>query len=298
MPDRKPCVGFIGLGLMGSAMVERMQDLKYPMNVLANRSRPHVDAAIARGAQEFFNGRELAAASELIMLCMDNSKSVESRMLGPEGVISGLKGNELVIDFGTSLPGSTLEIAALVKQAGASYIDAPLGRMPKHARIGKLNIMAGGSEADFNKAKLVFEDLGENIFHIGPVGTGHTLKLINNFYAMTCVTAMSEAFAMADKAGLSRQVLYDVMSAGSLRSEIMDLVKAHAVDREASIAFSIENGRKDISYYVEMAHSLGQDSAIAQGTKSSLDSAIAAGRGNDLMAEMVDFFARDTKVLS
>lgn len=103
----KPAIGFIGLGLMGSAMVERLQSVGYPVEVLANRSRANVDAAISRGATEAGTARELAAASDIVMLCVDTSASVEARMLGEDGVIAGLKSGATVIDFGTSLPGST-----------------------------------------------------------------------------------------------------------------------------------------------------------------------------------------------
>ena len=101
----KPTIGFIGLGLMGAAMVGRLQDQGYSLTVMANRSRPNVDAAVARGASEVSTARDVAAASDVVMLCMDTSASVEGRMRGPDGVISGLKPGATVVDFGTSLPG-------------------------------------------------------------------------------------------------------------------------------------------------------------------------------------------------
>ena len=130
-----------------------------------------------------------------------------------------------------------------------------MGRTPSHAREGKLNLMVGSSDADFDRAKPLFADLAENIFHVGPVGSGQTLKLINNFYAMTTALAMSEAFVMADVAGLSRQALYDVLAAGPNRSGMMDFIKAHAIDGENQLAFSIGNATKDIAYYARMAQS-------------------------------------------
>lgn len=216
--QQKSSIGFVGLGLMGSAMVKRLQSLGYAMTVMANRNRANVDAAVADGAAEAKTARELAEQSDVVMLCMDTSASVEARMFGETGIIAGLRSGTLVIDFGTSLPDSTIRIGEAVAATGASYMDAPLGRTPSHAVEGKLNIMAAGSHEAFVCAEPIFRDLGENVFHVGPLGAGHTLKLINNFFAMTTACAMSEAFAMADKAGIDRQILYGVMSAGPLKS--------------------------------------------------------------------------------
>lgn len=287
----KPVIGFIGLGLMGSAMVNRLIDLEYPMHVIANRSRTNIDAAVARGATEHANARELAAASEVIMLCMDTSASVESRVYGDDGILAGVKPGTLVIDFGTSLPGSTKQIGADMVAKDVAFMDAPLGRTPSHAVDGLLNIMSAGNAADFKRAKPIFDDLGENVFHVGPLGAGHTLKLINNFYAMTTAMAMCEAFAMADLADLPRQQLYDVMSAGPLKSGMMDFMKAFAVDGDPnSLAFTIANARKDIGYYSQMADDLGVPSQMSPGTKNTLGVAKATGYGDKMVPEMVTYF--------
>ncbi len=288
----KPAIGFIGLGLMGSAMCQRLLDLGYPLTVIANRSRANVDKAVARGAHEATTARDVAAASDIIMLCMDTSASVEARMNGPEGVIAGLKPGAVVIDFGTSLPGSTRRLGELVAAAGGTMLDAPLGRTPSHALEGKLNIMGSGEEAAFARVKPVLADLGENVFHLGELGAGHTIKLINNFFAMTTANAMSEAFAMADVAGIEREKLYNVMSAGPLRSGMMDFIKAYAVDGKPDVlAFSIRNARKDVGYYVAMAEEAGAPSLISPATRQALNLALAAGFGDKMVPQLVDFYS-------
>jgi len=292
MTETKPRIGFIGLGLMGSAMVGRLQSLGYPMTVIANRSRAAVDAAVARGAVEVKTARELAAASEIVMFCVDTSASVEARAYGPDGVIEGISRGALAIDFGTSLPDSTKAIGAALARKGAAYMDAPLGRTPAHAVDGLLNVMAAGSAEDYARAEPVLHDLGENVFHVGPLGAGHTLKLINNFFAMTTACAMSEAFAMADQAGLPRDRLYEVMSAGPLKSGMMDFIKANAVDGKPDVlAFSIANARKDVGYYSTMADDLGVTSLMSPAAKQALGLAKAEGWGGRMVPEMVDYMA-------
>ena len=289
----KPSIGFIGLGLMGGAMVSRLLDLGYDLNVLGNRDRTYIDVAIARGAKEAENARSLAQASDIVMLCMGTSDHVEARMRGDDGVISGLRRGATVIDFGTSLPGSSRALAEEVASAGGSFLDAPLGRTPSHAKDGQLNIMTSGDKEAFAAVKSVLNDLGENVFHLGDVGSGHTIKLINNFFGMTVANAMAEAFAMADVQGVDRKQVYDVMAAGPLHSGMMDFVKAYGVDKDPSmLAFAIKNASKDVGYYSQMAKDAGVSSIMATGPVSALSAATEAGQGDEMVSQMVDFYVK------
>ncbi len=288
-----PKIGFIGLGLMGSAMVGRLQDKGYDVTVLGNVNRTGVEAALARGGAEAANAREVAEASDIIMLCMGTSDQVEGRMHGDDGVIAGLSAGKVVIDFGTSLPASTIALGEDVAAKGATMMDAPLGRTPAHAKDGLLNIMAAGDKGVYEQVKPVLEDLGENVFHLGALGAGHTIKLMNNFYAMTSANAMSEAFAVCDLMGIERQALYDVLSAGPNGSGMMDFIKAYAVDgNPEQLAFSVRNARKDVGYYEQMLQSLGRDSLMARGAMAATGRAVDDGHGDDLVPQMVDNFSR------
>lgn len=227
---------------MGFAIVSRLQDLDYQVAVCTNKSRPNIEAAIALGSHEVETAYALAQTSDSILLCMDKSASKEARMRGPDGVISGLRKGAIVIDFRTSLPANTRVLGQELAAAGGYYLDAPLGPTPQHGRTGHLNIMAAGDSGAFEKAQPLFKNLAENVFHLGNLGDGHSIKLINNFFGMTVANAMAEAFAMADELGLDRDKLYSAMSAGPLHSGIMDFVKAYAVKKDPNqLAFSIKN---------------------------------------------------------
>ena len=289
----KPSIGFIGLGLMGGAMVGRLQDEGYSLTVLGNRDRTHLDAALSRGATEAANAKEVAEASDIVMLCMGTSDHVESRMRGADGVITGLRAGAVVIDFGTSLPGSSRTLATEVASAGGTFLDAPLGRTPAHAKDGLLNIMASGDKAAFDKVEPVLQDLGENVFHLGEIGSGHTIKLINNFFGMTVANAMAEAFAMADVAGVDRGQLYDVMAAGPLHSGMMDFVKAYGVDKDPTkLEFAIKNAAKDVGYYARMASDAGVSSVMSKGTLAALEDARDTGQADDMVSQIVDYYAK------
>ncbi len=292
----KQTIGFIGLGLMGGAMAGRLQDLGYDLTVLGNRDRTYLDAAIERGAKEATNAKAVAEASDILMLCMGTSDHVESRMRGADGVIAGLRKGATVVDFGTSLPASSRALAAEVAEAGGRFLDAPLGRTPSHAADGLLNIMASGDKAAFDAVEPVLKDLGENVFHLGDVGSGHTIKLINNFFGMTVANAMAEAFAMADGAGVDRQELYNVMAAGPLHSGMMDFVKAYGVDGDPSmLAFAIKNAAKDLGYYDRMARDAGTESIMVKAPLGALEAARDSGQADDMVSQMVDFYAKKFK---
>jgi 2-hydroxy-3-oxopropionate reductase len=281
----KPAIGFIGLGLMGRAMAECLQNAGYAVTGLANHDRAGIEGVIARGGAEAATARELTEKSDIVMICVATSEQVESRVFGDDGVLAGVKTGQIVIDFGTSLPASTLRIGAALAEKGARYLDAPLGRTPAHAKDGLLNIMCAGDRGAYDKVKPVLDVLGENVFHLGKLGNGHTIKLINNYFAMTTACAMSEAFAMADAAGIEKQALYDVMAAGPNHSGMMGFIKNYATDGKIDLAFSVSNGAKDVGYYRTMAEDLGKFSRMSGAAADILREVCEAGDGDIMVPQ-------------
>ena len=286
-------IGFVGLGLMGSAMVGRLQDCNYQLTVLGNKDRTGLDQALTRGALEAASGLDLAKQSDVIMLCMGTSDQVEERILGEQGIISGLSSGKIIIDFGTSLPSSTKEISSKIADTGAVILDAPLGRTPHHAKDGLLNIMASGDKDAFDAVRTILENLGENVFYLGDLGTGHTIKLMNNFFGMTIANAMAEVFAVADAAGVSRETVYKVISAGPLHSSMMDFISAFGLEGDKSkLEFAIKNAFKDVSYYRLMTQNLGINSIMSESASKALSQANDDGYSNAMVCEMIDFFKK------
>lgn len=285
-------VGFIGLGLMGRAMVECLQKADYDVIVLGNRDRTGIEAALARGATEAANAREVAEASDVVMICVGTSDHVEANVYGGDGILAGVKSGQVVIDFGTSLPASTLKIGADMDAKGATYLDAPIGRTPAHAVDGLLNLMCSGDKAAFDRVKPVLDVMGENVFHLGKLGSGHTIKLINNYFGMTTACAMSEAFATADAAGIDRQQLFEVMAAGPLRSGMMEFVRNYAVDGDQNLAFSIANASKDVGYYRQMTQDMNLNSKMSACAGDALKAATEGGDGDKMVSQMVDWMSK------
>ena len=284
-----PVIGFIGLSLMGGNMVENLQNKNFKPIVM-DLNKEIVASVVARGGSEASTAAELAAACDIVMLCLTTSTVVEKVMYGEDGILVGIKEGAVVIDFGTSIPASTRKIGADLAKKGAGMVDAALGRTPAHALDGLLNIMAAGDQSTFDKVKPILEMQGENIFYMGALGAGHTTKLINNFMGMTSVCAMSQAFAVAESAGVDRQQLFDIMSTGPSTSPFMKFCKNYAVDGVSDLGFSIANANKDLAYFLEMVAGLGTRSQIAEGTSANLQAAFDAGMGNDNVPEVFDYF--------
>lgn len=287
----KPTIGFIGLGLMGSNMVECLQKNGFELTIMSRNDEVR-DAAVARGATVASSPKDLAAASDIVMLCVTTSDVVESLIYGDDGILAGIKEGAVLIDYGTSIPASTQKIGADLKAVGAGMIDAPLGRTPAHATDGLLNIMAAGDKETFDKVKPVLDVQGENVFYLGALGAGHTTKLINNFMGMTTACTMSQAFAVADRAGIDRQQLFDIMSAGPSNSPFMQFCKNYAVDGVSDLGFSIANANKDLNYFVQMVEDMGTRAAIAEGTSDNLQAATDAGMGDANVPEIFDYFLK------
>jgi len=286
----KPTIGFIGLGLMGGNMVENLQKRGFEVIVM-DLNQEAVDRVLARGnATQAKTPKELAEKSDIVQFCLTTSAVVEKIVYGEDGVLAGIKEGSVLIDFGTSIPASTQKIGADLAKKGVGMIDAPLGRTPAHAKDGLLNIMAAGDKATFDKYESMLKEQGENVFYLGKLGSGHVTKLINNFMGMTTVTAMSQAFAAAKLAGVDRQQLYDIMSAGPSNSPFMKFCKNYAVDGVSDLGFSINNANKDLGYFAQMVSDLGSQSLVAEATSKSLQAAVDAGLGEGNVPEIFDYF--------
>ena len=288
----KPVIGFIGLGLMGGNMVENLQKRGFEVIVM-DLNQDAVDTVLARGnATQASSPKELAEKADIVQFCLTTSAVVEKIVYGENGVLEGIKEGSVLIDFGTSIPASTKKIGADLAKKGVGMIDAPLGRTPAHAKDGLLNIMAAGDKATFDKYESMLKEQGENVFYLGALGAGHTTKLINNFMGMTTVTAMSQAFAAAELAGVDRQQLYDIMSAGPSNSPFMKFCKNYAVDGNSDLGFSINNANKDLGYFAQMVSDLGSVSLVAEATSKSLQAAVDAGMGDGNVPEIFDYFVK------
>ena len=282
MAQNKERVGFIGLGAMGVGMAANVAKAGYPLTIMGNRRREPVERLVAMGATEASTPAELCAQSDVVILCVTTSDVVEETVMGENGLLAGMQQPFLLIDCGTSQPESTLKLGKLLQSKGCSMMDVPLGKSAEAAESGTLNMMAGGSEEDFNRAKPLLETMSENLFHVGALGVGHKLKLINNGYSMSVACLVAEAVNTAEKAGVDLKLLHQVMGAGPNRSDFFDWMMHGAITGdESKLAFSLANGFKDVGYYNSMVEAVGAKSNIPSQAFNMLETVVSDGNGDD-----------------
>jgi 3-hydroxyisobutyrate dehydrogenase-like beta-hydroxyacid dehydrogenase len=280
-------IGFIGLGMMGHGMAKHLLAKGYPLTFKAHRNRSNLADLLAAGAREVPTLAEVSKASDIVFICVTGSPQVEAVMSG--GLLEAGTRGQLIVDCSTAEPDSTARLRSACAERGVTFIDAPLARTPKEAEEGRLNTMVGADDADFARLAPVMKAFCENVIHVGPPGTGHVLKLINNFLALSIATSTAEAFAAAGKAGLPLVKLVEVISAGGVNSGVFRMIAEGAARGDfTGMKFSIANGRKDMSYYTHMAESLGVASFIGEAVHQSLVQAAALGFGPRFIPSLIE----------
>lgn len=281
-------VGFIGLGAMGVGMAANVRAAGYPLTVMGHTRREPVERLLGIGATEVKTPAELRSQCDVVILCVTTSDAVEEIVNGADGLLSTGDNPFLLIDCGTSRPDSTLALGATLAKVGCSMMDVPLGKSVAAAESGTLNMMAGGSEADFNRAKALLETMSENLFHVGELGIGHRIKLINNGYSMAVACLAAEAMATARAGGVDLKLVRDVMAAGPNRSDFFDWMMMAAVEGdESKLSFALKNGHKDMGYFNAMADEVGVDATLPKAAHARLSAAIEAGHGEEFVPALM-----------
>lgn len=283
-------VGFIGIGMMGHGMVKNLLGKGYPVAFKANRNRSNLEDLLAAGAREMASPADVGRVADLVFICVPGSPQVEEIVYGAGGLMEAARPGLMVVDTSTSEPSSTARIRGDLAAKGASLVDAPLARTPKEAEEGRLNTMVGATPQDFRELEPVLRAYCENVFHVGPPGSGHVLKLVNNMLAMTVACATAEAFAVAAKAGLDLAKAYDVISAGGVNSGVFQMMTAKPVKEGdlTSFKFGIANAQKDLGYYSRLAAALPVPSPIGAATYQSLVRAAAMGHAGKLVTSLLE----------
>lgn len=292
----RPTIGFIGVGLMGHGMAKNILTKGYPLVVLGHRNREPVEHLKSLGAREATTPRELAAQCDIVHLCVTGSPQVEALLRGQngdgQGVIASARQGLIVIDCSTSNPVSTLALGEELQAAGMTLVDAPLSRTPKEAEAGTLDTMVGADPDTFARIRPVIECWATTINHLGPLGLGHKMKLVNNFVAMGYAALYSEALAIARRSGLTIGQFHAVIGSGRMRCGFYDTFMKWSVDHDPNAhQFTIANAHKDMRYMAAMANEAGAVNTLQAGVKNSFAAMEAAGLGQRHVPMLADFVA-------
>ena len=292
MSGSKATVGFIGVGMMGAGIAKNLLAKGHPLVILGHRKREPVERLRALGAEEAASPRELAARCEIVHLCVTGSPQVEASVRGEQGLLAGARPGLVIVDCSTSNPVSTLALAAECEARGVHFVDAPLSRTPKEAEAGSLDTMVGAAPEVFARIEPVLRCWAGHVVHLGPVGLGHKMKLVNNFVAMGYAALFAEALAIARKAGLSLQQFHAVIGAGRMRSPFYDtFMQWSLAGDENAHRFTIANAHKDMRYLAAMAGELGVVNPLQAAVKNSFAAMEASGQGERYVPMLADFVA-------
>lgn len=289
----KPVIGFIGLGFMGHGLAKNILLGGYELWVRGNRNRTPVDSLVSKGAHEASSIAEVVEKCDVIHFCLPNSALVEGLIRGPGGILENAKEGLIIIDTTTALPDSTVALADELAAKGMKLVDAPLGRTPKEAEDGTVDAMVGGEPETVATVKPIIDCWAGTIKHIGPIGSGHRMKLVMNFLAMSYGALYAEALSMSAKSGIAPQTFQEVIGPSRMGSGFFETFMQGAVGRDPNAhKFSLANAMKDISYAHQMATDARVMGLMSAAAKQYYTYANAHGGAEQTIPQLADFAAQ------
>lgn len=287
----KDKIGFIGLGAMGAGMASNLLTKGWSVGVLPHRKRETIEKLKVLGANEVATAKELAEQSDVVLLCVTGSEQVQEIISGKDGIAAARK-PLLLIDCSTSNPAVTIRLAEELTSIGIDLVDAPLARTPKEAAEGKLDVMVGGKADAVERARPILEAFSTRIIATGGVGTGHTMKLLNNFVSMGYSAIYSEALMLAAKAGLTPQVFDSVLRGSRMDCGFYQAFFDFVLNRnENAQRFAMVNALKDMSYLASFAQSVQAANPVGATVRNSFAAAVASGKGEAFVPALSDVVA-------
>jgi len=290
-------VGFVGTGAMGRPMVANLVKKGYAV-VAYDRAPAALEGAARVGARPAGSAAEAAARAELVITMLPSSSHVEAAYLGPGGILEGLGAGRLCVDMSTIEPAVSRRVAAALAARGARFLDAPVSGGVAGAEAGTLAIMVGGDARDLEEARPVLAALGSSIIHVGPVGSGEVAKLCNNLIAGVAAVAVSEAFRIAQAAGVDPAVLTEVIRRSSGQTWVMEhmhpvpgLVPKAPSSRGYAPGFTTDLMAKDLGLVVNAARELRVPVFVAPVAQQVLRLASSHGLGGKDFTAVYEFLA-------
>lgn len=279
-------VGFIGLGVMGAPMALNILKGGHKLTVF-DLNKAAVATLIAAGATAAASPREVGAASEIVVTMLPEPQHVESVVLGENGVASGLRAGGIVIDMSTIDPRTSQHVGKELVKLGFHMVDSPVGKTSEHAATGTLTLMLGGEADVIARAMPVLSCMGNEMYNCGGPGMGHAMKITNNLLATTIMIANTEALAIGIKAGLTLELMLEVMKTTmAWNAQLGIAMPKKAFRGDDSPGFMVKLACKDVRLAVELAGKQGFQALVGAGAQKTMEQAMEKG-----------FADRDTAVL-
>ncbi len=273
-------VGYAGVGLMGHGAAKNILLKGFPLTVLAHRNRAPIEDLVAKGAAEAPSASALAAACDVMFLCLPGVAAVEEVILGPHGCLDALRPGMIIADKSTGDPDFTRRLGAILAERGVTLLDAPIGRTPKEAEEGRLSTLVGGDPASIARIRPVISAYADTIIEAGPLGAALMVKIVNNFISFTNAVVISETFAAASKMGVPFAPLCAMIEAGGSNSTMFQWIKPWILAGDDSRGRGrLVNGVGVLDGYRQLAAAAGAPMDMAETARAVLQRVLDAGHG-------------------
>jgi 2-hydroxy-3-oxopropionate reductase len=270
-------IGFIGLGIMGKPMVLNLLKAGFSVSVL-EKSAAASEVKLA-GAKLCASPPVLVQSVDLVITMLPDSPEVEAVLYGEDGIIRHMKNGQIFVDMSTISPLTAKKIHSDLAKYGVEALDAPVSGGQVGAEAATLSIMVGGSSEAFNQALPIFQAMGKNIVHIGVAGAGQITKACNQMIVGMTIQAVSEAFTLANQAGVDLEKMREVLLGGFAQSRILDLHGQRIIDRNFKPGFKIKLHNKDMNIALETGKALNVDLMGTAQVAQQMSKAVEMGNG-------------------
>ena len=259
-------IGFIGLGVMGVPMARHLGEAGHRVQGFDIAPEALERLAAAHGAASACSSARAAAqGADVVFTMLPNGRVVRDTVLAPDGIAPALKPGALLVDTSSSEPWFTRETAAVVAARGAAMVDAPVSGAQWGAEAAELVFMVGGAFADVQRLRPLLNAMGKQVFHLGALGAGHTMKCLNNLVTAMTLTATAEALATGTRCGLDPAVMTDVLNASTGGSWITRThIHQRIISRRFDDPFKLELMLKDIGIALGVAREAGVQMPLAE----------------------------------
>jgi len=271
-------IGYIGLGIMGKAMVENLTKAGHHVNVYARR-QASLNALETDNITPFSSPASLAEASTVIISCVSDTPDVEEVLVGTQGAIQGLQSGALVIDMSTISPETTQSMYQQFSKAGGGLLDAPVSGGEVGAIAATLSIMVGGDKKDFERALPIFECLGKSIIHVGTSGAGQVAKACNNLVAAETMVAVAEAYLLAQSCNVNPAKVREALLGGFAYSRVLELHGQRVLDKNYKPGFKTKLHAKDLRIALNSAKTHAIKMPGAELSSHYLETLLEQGNG-------------------
>ncbi len=272
-------IAFIGLGNMGRPMALNILKSGYALRV-HDVVPEAVAALVARGAQAQPSPKEAARGADLVITMLPDSPDVEAVILGPNGVVEGAQRGTTVVDMSTIDPATTRRVAEALTARGLRFVDAPVGRTSLHAEAGTLFIMVGGDPVDVQEIEPVLKTMGSDVVHCGPVGSGITMKVVNNYLSCAASVLTAECLVLGVKSGLRLETMLQVMTATAAKTAHLEMTyPAKAFKGDFTPGFLIDLAHKDLGLGLRLGSEQKVPLATGAAAREVYATARAQGKG-------------------